>query len=50
FLASAAYAVFRDLLLGELELVRLRLPERNGDVLAYEEYFRVPVYFAGAGI
>lgn len=49
-LASAAYAVFRDLLLGELELVRLRLPERNGDVRAYEEYFRVPVYFAGAGI
>ncbi|MBE0834118.1 helix-turn-helix transcriptional regulator, partial [Escherichia coli] len=33
-----------------LELVRLRLPERNGDVRAYEEYFRVPVYFAGAGI
>ncbi|MBH9306723.1 helix-turn-helix domain-containing protein [Pseudomonas aeruginosa] len=49
-LASAAYAVFRDLLLGELELVRLRLPERNGDGRAYEEYFRVPVYFAGAGI
>ncbi len=43
-LASAAYAVFRDLLLGDLELVRLRLPERNGDVRAYEEYFRVPVY------
>ncbi|WP_162977511.1 AraC family transcriptional regulator ligand-binding domain-containing protein, partial [Pseudomonas aeruginosa] len=41
-LASAAYAVFRDLLLGEPELVRLRLPERNGDVRAYEEYFRVP--------
>ena len=49
-LASAAYAVFRDLLLGDLELVRLRLPERNGDVRAYEEYFRVPVYFAGEGI
>ncbi len=40
-LASAAYAVFRDLLLGDLELVRLRLPERNGDVRAYEEYYRL---------
>ncbi|MBH9341319.1 helix-turn-helix domain-containing protein [Pseudomonas aeruginosa] len=49
-LASAAYALFRDLLLGDLELVRLRLPERPGEATPYEEYFRVPVYFAGAGI
>ncbi len=48
--AAASYAMTRNLLLGKIGLIRLRLPASIDDPEPYEAHFGVPVRFGGRGI